>query len=138
MVSPPHKRSAYHRQRSSLSAAVALAAALVSGCESSRPAIAYPDVATVEWRVLGELSNGVTVYNGGYGSAIAVDPARQDHFYLLTDRGPNVDTARSGEKRFGYPSFTPHIGLFKLDGNRLVRVAIIELQTIGNIRAVLG
>jgi hypothetical protein len=85
-------------------------------------------VATVESSVLGEISSGVTVHNGGYGSAIALHSTRQDHFYLLTDRGPNVDTVRSREKRFGFPSFTPHIGLFKLDRNRLARVAIIELQ----------
>ena len=112
----------------SLSAAIPLLAALVAGCETSGPAIEYPALAVVEWRPLGELSDGIKIHNGGYGSAIVLHPARTGYFYLLTDRGPNIDTEWSTNKRFVYPSFAPHIGLFKLDGTRLVRVAVIELK----------
>ena len=111
-----------------LLAAVPWAAALVAGCRWLSSGVEYPDAVTVEWRVLAELSNGVRVYNGGYGSAIAPHPTRKGYFYLLTDRGPNVDTAQSVEKRFVRPSFTPRIELFTLDGTRLAGVQVIELK----------
>ena len=35
--------------------------------------------------------NGVKVYNGGYGSSLVQDPQDKSVFYMLTDRGPNID-----------------------------------------------
>jgi hypothetical protein len=87
----------------------------------------YPEVAQVESRVLLERDN-VTVRNGGYGSAAAVVPGRPGFFYLLVDRGPNVDTVNGDEKAFLLPEFAPHIGLFELDGAALTRVAVVEMK----------
>ena len=84
-------------------------------------------MAEVESRVLLE-RNGVTVHNGGYGSAAAAVPGRPGFFYLLVDRGPNVDTAIGDEKAFLVPGFVPHIGLFELGGSSLKRVAVIEMS----------
>jgi hypothetical protein len=90
--------------------------------------IAYPDIATVtERRVLGELG-GVKIYGGGFGSALASDPNAPGYFYLLTDRGPNVDGDRPDSKVFPLPDFTPQIGRFQLQGNRLVLVKLIEIK----------
>ncbi|MHB1329403.1 MAG: esterase-like activity of phytase family protein [Gemmatimonadales bacterium] len=52
--------------------------------------------------------NGVDVYNSGYGSAVAMAPFGPRHFYLLTDRGPNVDFP-NGDKGFPVPDYTPRI-----------------------------
>ena len=70
----------------------------------------------------------VTVRNGGYGSAAAAVPGRPGFFYLLVDRGPNVDAANGDEKAFLAPDFVPHIGLFELNGSSLKRVAVIEMK----------
>jgi phytase-like protein len=103
-------------------------AALHGGCKGSSRAIVYPDAALIESRRLLQLPNGVTVHEGGYGSAIALHPTRPGWFYLLADRGPNVDTDRSREKRFLIPGYAPRIGLFELRGSVLRRRAVIELQ----------
>src|SRR6478735_7034683 len=79
--------------RSSAMLAAALAGAVVcavSGVtvakEASRSraaAVEYPEVATAASpRVLGEF-NGVKVYGGGFGSALALDPRAPGYFYLL-------------------------------------------------------
>lgn len=49
---------------------------------------------------------------------MAPHPTLAGHFYALTDRGPNADPLAGsipGGKFFPVPTFTPHIGLFKLD-----------------------
>jgi len=73
-------------------------------------------------------SQGANVYNGGYGSAIATIPgAGLNHFfYSLTDRGPNVDGF--GGKYFILPDFNPQIGVFKLEGDSMRRVRVINLK----------
>lgn len=70
--------------------------------------------------------NGVTVNNGGYGSAIATDPKAAGHFYLMTDRGPNYDYL--GGKAFPIPGFTPQIGRFVLEGNAMRLVSTVLLR----------
>lgn len=50
----------------------------------------------------------VDVYDSGYGSAIAMAPFGPRHFYLLTDRGPNIDFP-NGNKGFPAPSYAPRI-----------------------------
>jgi hypothetical protein len=104
--------------------AVYAAASLTAGCNATDAE--YPKVAQVESRVLVERGQ-VTVRNGGYGSAAAAVPGRPGFFYLLVDRGPNVDTATGDEKAFLVPGFVPHIGLFELDGSSLKRAAVIEM-----------
>jgi hypothetical protein len=89
--------------------------------------IKYPDIATVASpRVLGEF-NGVKI-SGGFGSALAPDPRAPGYFYLLTDRGPNTDSNDADKKVFPLPRFTPQIGRFKLEGDKLVLVNTIEIK----------
>lgn len=104
-----------------------LAVACASACSASS-SVEYPPVAQVESRALLQRPDGVTVQHGGYGSAIAAVPGRPGFFYLLVDRGPNVDSGRPDEKAFLLPRFVPHIGLFELTGRSLARVAIIEMK----------
>ena len=75
----------------------------------------------------------VAVRAGGFGSALAVDSSG-DAFYLLTDRGPNVDGPEAGSKIFPTPDYTPRIGRFRIAGDELVREAIIELREAGGER----
>ena len=105
-------------------------AALLALCTDMACAaeIKYPDVATVASpRVLGEF-NGVKVYGGGFGSALAPDPRAPGYFYLLTDRGPNTDSNDPDKKVFPLPRFTPQIGRFRLQGDKLISVKTIELK----------
>jgi hypothetical protein len=71
---------------------------------------------------------GFHVYNGGYGSGLAVQPGPgQNHLlYYLTDRGPNV--AGFGGLYFVVPDFNPQIGVFKLEGDSLRKVRVIHLK----------
>jgi len=72
---------------------------------------------------------GVDVYNSGYGSAVAMAPFGPRHFYLLTDRGPNIDFP-DGNKGFPTPNYTPRVvtahyilGKLYLDDTILLRRA---------------
>lgn len=70
---------------------------------------------------------GNHVYNGGYGSGLASMPGGHNHlFYYLTDRGPNV--AGFGGLYFVTPNFNPQIGLFRLEGDSLRRIQVINLK----------
>jgi hypothetical protein len=110
-------------------AKAALAASFICGVGVAPAAqVEYPPVATVASpRVLGEF-NGVKIYGGGFGSSLAPDPRAPGFFYMLTDRGPNADGTRSGEKIFPVPGFAPQIGRFRLQGDKLVLVGTIELR----------
>jgi hypothetical protein len=90
--------------------------------------INYPPVATVSPVKLLGTFNGVKV-RGGFGSSLAPDPNAPGYFYLLTDRGPNTDNNDPAQKVFPMPDFSPQIGRFRLVGDRLVLVKIIELKT---------
>jgi hypothetical protein len=70
----------------------------------------------------------LTVWAGGFGSAMATHPTRAGLFYFLSDRGPNADTGRPDEKVFLRPSHAPRIGLFRREGARLRRVREILLR----------
>ena len=56
----------------------------------------------------------------GFGSALSVRKNEPGYFYMLTDRGPNFKGKKKNEKIFPVPSFTPHIGKFKIENNKLV------------------
>ena len=89
------------------SVVAALAAITVGACAprlGSRPAVRDGRLSPVTvLAVVGRDSATVPVLNGGYGSALARDPADAAAFYLLTDRGPNVDGGRPGRiGRFGF------------------------------------
>ena len=70
----------------------------------------------------------LTVWAGGFGSAMAPHPQRPGLFYFLSDRGPNAGTGREDEKVFLRPSHAPRIGLFRREGARLRRVREILLR----------
>jgi hypothetical protein len=72
--------------------------------------------------------NGVSVFNGGYGSAIDKPGGGNTDFYSLTDRGPN-GSGTGNDKLFAVPSFNPQIGRFHLSNGVLVRQEIITLKT---------
>ena len=61
-------------------------------------------------------SGDAEVLYGGYGSDLAYDAA-DSTYWLLTDRGPNVDGPTKESKVFLNPGFNPHIGVFKLQGD---------------------
>jgi hypothetical protein len=73
----------------------------------------------------------LTVWAGGFGSAMAPHPTRAGLFYFLSDRGPNADTGRPDEKVFLRPSHAPRIGLFRREGARLRLVREIPLRDAG-------
>ncbi len=116
--------------------ATALAAAslfIAGNAAAQTPAVTakqikYPAIATAAAGKVMLEHNGVKVNGGGFGSALALDPKAPGYFYLLTDRGPNVDSTDATKKVFPVPSFTPQIGRFKLEGDKLVQVGVIEIK----------
>ena len=77
---------------------------------------------------------GVKVYNGGYGSAVAVDPNAPDIFYMLTDRGSNVAGQVANSIIIGKPDFAPQIGKFRLKDGKLVLEQVIELKNANGVK----
>lgn len=89
----------------------------------------YPDMAeAADPAVLMTTADGVKVYNGGFGSAIAPDPKDANVFYLLTDRGPNAAGSIANAIIFGKADFTPEIGKFRLKAGKLVLEQTIQLK----------
>ena len=72
--------------------------------------------------------NGVQVFNGGFGSAIAADPNDPGAFFMLTDRGPNIDGTVANSKVFALPNFAPQIGKFRVKNGQMILEKIIELK----------
>lgn len=92
------------------------------------PAETYPEKAEASNPSLLTEVNGVKVYNGGFGSSIVQDPNDHAAFYLLTDRGPNIDGNVANSKVFASPAFVPQIGKFRLIGDQLVLEKTILLK----------
>ncbi|MDR6941160.1 esterase-like activity of phytase family protein [Mucilaginibacter pocheonensis] len=89
----------------------------------------YPDMAeATDPAILMTTSDGVKVYNGGFGSAVAPDHSDPNVFYLLTDRGPNAAGSDNDAIIFGKADFTPEIGKFRLKDGKLVLEQTIELK----------
>jgi len=96
--------------------------------------LTYPEKAiATDPKVLIDV-NGVKVYNGGYGSSMAQDPTDKSIFYLLTDRGPNIDGTENDSKIFASPTFTPQIGKFRLKDNTLTLESVIELKNKDGVK----
>lgn len=72
--------------------------------------------------------NGVQVFNGGFGSAIAADANDPGAFYLLTDRGPNIDGTVTNSKVFAKPDFAPQIGKYRVRNGQMILESIIDLK----------
>ena len=90
--------------------------------------VAYPVIATLAPRPVLLTRGGVTVYNGGFGSGLARNPADSTSFYLLTDRGPNFEMPEEDHKTFPVPGYTPRIVLFRLQDSVLRLERTIELS----------
>ncbi len=89
--------------------------------------ITYPEKASVTKRdVIYTSANGIKIFNGGFGSGLASN--EPGVFYLLTDRGPNLDGATSNDKIFPKPDFTPQIAKFKLINGQLNFEKVILLK----------
>jgi hypothetical protein len=102
---------------------------MLSSCtDHELPTQTYPDRAEASNPSLLTEASGVKVYNGGFGSAIVQDPNDHAAFYLLTDRGPNIDGNIANSKVFAAPSFVPQIGKFRLVGDQLVLEKTILLK----------
>jgi len=96
--------------------------------------LTYPDKAVAtDPKVLGTVGD-VKVYNGGYGSSMVQDPNDKTVFYLLTDRGPNIDGTEKNSKVFANSMFTPQIGKFRLKDNVLVFESAIELKNKNGVK----
>ncbi len=91
----------------------------------------YPDMAeAADPAILMTTTDGVKVYNGGFGSAIAADHNDANVFYLLTDRGPNAAGSIDNAIIFGKADFTPEIGKFRLKDGKLVLEQTIQLKNV--------
>ncbi len=91
--------------------------------------------------VLYTTNSGVKVYNGGFGSDMILDPKNKNTFYLLTDRGPNADSAgvtSPAVKIFSNPEFAPQIGKFVLKGDSIKLVKKIELKRADGVTKLTG
>lgn len=110
-----------------------LAAGLLTACnddDDSQPeALSYPSFAEAQNpAVLSTAPNGTVLYNGGFGSSLALDPNDPAVFYLLTDRGPNAAGTATNSIIFGKADFTPQIGKFRLQGDKLTLEQTILLK----------
>ncbi|TLV03341.1 esterase-like activity of phytase family protein [Dyadobacter luticola] len=107
----------------------AASALLLSGCTDHEvPSDSYPARAEASNPAVMAQVGNVTVYNGGFGSALVQDPHDKNAFYLLTDRGSNIDGAEANVKVFSSPEFVPQIGKFRLIGDQLVLEKTIYLK----------
>lgn len=92
----------------------------------TNPIVNLPDMAKVPKRdLIMTTPNGVKIYNGGFGSALAYDGK---YFYAMTDRGPNINGANSGDKIFPKPDFVPQIAKMKIENGVLILDKIILLK----------
>ncbi|MGG7663828.1 esterase-like activity of phytase family protein [Dyadobacter sp. BHUBP1] len=107
----------------------ATAVAILNSCtDHGLPTEHYPDKAEAQNPTVVTQVGNVKVYNGGFGSAVMQDPTDHMAFYLLTDRGSNIDGTVADSKVFADPGFAPQIGKFRLIGNQLVLEKTIELK----------
>lgn len=85
--------------------------------------------AKIPFSILKTTDDGIEVRKGGFGSDACAYPGDNSKFYLITDRGPNIDYIGSNGKGklFPVPEFNPEIGLFKFQKDGSVKL----LRTIG-------
>lgn len=117
-----------------LGASIGLFTSLFSCSDHLLPAFDYPEFAEASNPAILSDVNGVKVYNGGFGSAMVNDPTDPKVFYLLTDRGPNIDGTTSNSKVFSNPDFTPQVGKFRLVNNQLVLEKTIFLKNENGVK----
>lgn len=118
---------------------IAIGTSLFMACESKTitdpvKEIVYPEMAEAANPTILTEANGVKVYQGGFGSALVQDSKDLAVFYMLTDRGPNIDGTVANSKVFAQPNFTPQIGVFRLVKDQLVLEKTIELQNENGVK----
>lgn len=103
---------------------IAAAAIVLASCASTgvkKSTEGYEAVSkegsAVPYQVLLKTADGVEIQNDGYGSDACAHPTDSSLFYLITDRGPNIDyTGEQGTgKLFPVPEYSPKIGLFRME-----------------------
>ena len=100
-----------------------------SGGHPGPDTVHYPAMAeAIDPKILSTV-NGVTLYNGGYGSSMAQDPFDKSVFYLMTDRGPNVTGTIPNSIVIATPDFHPQIGKFRLSGTKLILESVLTLKS---------
>jgi Uncharacterized protein conserved in bacteria len=95
-----------------------------SGADMSKPSVS---ILPITMRDSIASVRGVTVRNGGFGSAISRGPDGQ--LYILTDRGPNYDFAEE-TKAFAAPEVGPQVGVFERRDKAVVLLRRIRLRNI--------
>lgn len=99
----------------------------VTSDEQKLPTVVGVRVARMEPNDVLTTIGGVSVYNGGFGSALDASARRPNELFSLTDRGPNVG-GTGNDKLFVVPNFHPQVGRFRMEGDRLVRKEVIVLR----------
>lgn len=105
---------------------IILGVVLLYSCTSLPVKKSYPAMAFVASEII-KIDGHDPVIIGGYGSSMVYNPA-DSCFYLLTDRGPNVDGATTESKVFVVPGYSPTIGRFRLKNDSLLLVEKIVLR----------
>lgn len=114
----------------------AFTAIVLSACKKdhNENTTTYPDIAeAADPALLMTTADGVKVYNGGFGSAVAADPKDPNVFYMLTDRGPNAAGSVDNSIIFGKADFTPEIGKFRLKDGKLLLEQSIQFKTAAGV-----
>jgi hypothetical protein len=72
-------------------------------------------------------ASGIDTYLAGYGSAMANVPGKDDEFWLMGDRGPNVDGTVANTKIFPDPNYQP----------RMIKVRVLADGSLQQLETVL-
>lgn len=99
---------------------------LLISCQESKTVAGFPATVSVPSERV-DIEGYPPIYIGGYGSDMAYNRT-DSSFWLLTDRGPNVDGATVHSKIFPLADYTPHIGVFKWKGDSMCLIRKIMLR----------
>ena len=99
-------------------AVLASGAVVTPGARAASTSVTPSNMQTILTIGAGMASGSVKVNNTGFGSAIAPVAGTNDQFWLMTDRGPNVDGPtinNIASKIFPNPTFNPNLIKVKVD-----------------------
>lgn len=99
--------------------------AFCTACQETKNSVHFPVSAVVPSEQVPTQAT-TPVFIGGYGSSMAYNE-KDSTFWILTDRGPNVDGQTPESKVFPLPGYAPQVGVFKQKGDSLVAVRKILL-----------
>lgn len=112
--------------KSAIILALAFSSACIA-CQTTTRSERQPQAAIVTAKTITIPGEETPVFLGGYGSSMVYNPT-DSCFYILTDRGPNVDGLTPESKVFPIPDYSPVIGRFRLQGDSLVLIENIILK----------